>query len=903
MAGLHPGLASDRGSGSGMRRRLFHLRDWGPASSEGVLWEIEHHLAERVDELVAEGFTPAAAREEARRSFGDMARVRSELLHINRRGDRRRVMSRWLDDLVQDVRYGLRGVRLNPGIAAGVVLTLALGIGANAAMFSVVDALLLRPLPYSAPHELVDVWTGSRSMEFNRPNIPYGVARGWQEEAEHPVMVHVRSSVLYTGGTEAQTLPVQAVSPEFGELFGIAPAIGRTLEREDADPAAPDVAVLDHAFWRSEFGGDPAVLGRTVSFNGIEHRVIGVMPAGFKFPTYSTTGAWIPIRSDATMLGRSTESGWVEASMRVPEAERAVVGAQAEAVGGTLFREADPASETLLRLRAMDERRGSSDTAQQALVLLSGAVALILLIAGVNMVNLLLARGSARADEMSIRMAVGAARGRIVRQIATEAMLLALLGGAAAVLVALIVVRALQGIMPGSITFYAPYAIAIEQRTLLFTFVVAVVSGLVFGLLPALSATDWTRPSAEGGLTRYATTSRRSRRLRSGLVVVEVAFSVILLITASLLINSFVRLMRVDPGMQLEGLAVLQFDVSAAAYPTGSERGAYLRRLEERIEAVPGVESATLTGGLPPHTSISFGLTLEAQGDAPKPTDNTMVLPHTQVGADFFDVTGARLLAGRPFLPSEDYSTGSVIIDQGLARHLWPDGAAIGRRFRLDPEWDWLTVVGVMDDLRLLGPDERRAEFSLLYPIGSYDDIGGQLGLAIRTRSDMRSVLAAVRSAVREVDANQPIQELTPATTYYAQAVDMPRFLAVLMGMLAALALALAAVGVHGVLAFGVAQRRHELGMRMVLGARAGELGRLVIGEGLVLAVIGVAIGIAGALLSTSIVQGVLYGVEAVDLPTFVVAVAAVLVITVAATLRPARRAARLDPLDVLRMQ
>ncbi|MGH7446154.1 MAG: ADOP family duplicated permease [Longimicrobiales bacterium] len=884
-------------------RRLFHLGQWGPAVDEGVTWEIEHHVEERIDELVAAGESEADARQEALRAFGDMGRLRRELLEIDGRSERRRTMIRVLDELAQDIRYGLRGVRLNPGIALGVILTLALGIGANAAMFSVVDALLMRPLPYEEPQELVELFMVTPPAEFGRPDIPYEVARGWQEGQDQPVLLHARATILYTGGLEPKTMAVQAVTPEFGDVFGVAPLLGRGLGPEDADPASPDVVLLDHGFWQTDLGAKRDVLGSAIVLNGIEHTVIGVMPKGFRFPTYSTTAAWVPLRSDGMVLGRSPRGGHIGAIMRAPAAERAVLNAQASTRGRALFRAAEPASDRTLRLEPLAEGRGGNADVKQAMLLLSGAVVLILLVAGVNMVNLLLARGSARANEMAVRMALGAARGRIVRQIATEAVLLALMGGAAAVLVALLVVRALQGIMPGSVTFFAPYAIAIEQRTLLFTFAMALASGLVFGLLPAFSATDWARSTDSSALTRYATRTRGKRRLRRGLVIIEVAFSVMLLVTASLLINSFVRLMRVDPGMRLENMAVLQFDVSTSTYPDDGARGAYLRRLEERIGAAPGVEAATLTGALPPNTGISVGLTLEVEGEPPKPTDDGMLLPHSSVGPDFFDVTGARLLAGRPFYATEDYSTGSVIIDEDLARHLWPDASPVGRRFRLDPEWDWLTVVGVMGDMRLLGPDERRGAYALLYPIGSYDSIGGQLAMAIRTRGDPRRVLSAIRTAVREVDPNQPIQELVPATTYYAQAVDLPKFLAVLMGILAALALALAAVGVHGVLAFGVAQRRHELGVRMVLGARAGELGRLGVGEGLILAAVGIVLGVVGALLSTRIVQGVLYGVGAVDPPTFAVAIVCVLIVVAAATLRPARRAARLDPIEVLRAQ
>ncbi|HSJ26222.1 MAG TPA: ADOP family duplicated permease [Longimicrobiales bacterium] len=884
------------------RRRLFHLRESRPAPVDAVNWEIEHHIQERIDELIEEGMPGDEAEEHARRAFGDIARIRREMLELDERTERRRRMTRLLDDLAQDLRFGLRSIRLHAGLAVGVVLTLALGIGANAAMFSVVDALLLRPLPYAAPDELVALEFVTPPNDWGRPNIPYDAARAWQELEAQPALLHVRTTALHTGGFEPLTVAVQAVTPEFHQVLGVTPVLGRGLLPEDADPAAPPVLVLDHSFWQAQLGGMSDVLERTVTLNGVEHDVVGVMPAGFRFPTYATTAGWGALRTDGTAFGGQAARSFVEAVTRVPPPDVEASNARLRVAGENLLAEAGPAG-AYLRLARVDARRRQVTEHNQAMLLLSGAVLLILLVAGVNMANLLLARGSTRSGELAIRMAVGADRGRIMRQIATEALLLALLGGVVAVLMALLVVRALQGIMPSSITFYAPYAIAVEHRTLIFTFGAALVTGLTFGLLPALGATDWARPAAGGGMSRQAGRGRGGRWVRNGLVVAEVAFSVMLLVTAALLINSFTRLMRNDPGMDLDRMAVLQFAVSPSAHPAGDGRAAYLRELEERVAAVPGVAAATLTGGLPPHTSISFGITFEVEGGEATPMDPGMLLPFTEAGPDFFRVTGARLLAGRPFTSADDRASGNVIIDEDLARFLWPEGpaAAIGQRFRLGAESDWLTVAGVMADLRLLGPDERRGEFAMLYPLGSYERVGGQIAMAIRTHGDPRHVLTGVRAAVREVDANQPIQDLVPATTYYAQAVDMPRFLAVLMGILAALALLLASVGVHGVLAFGVAQRRHELGVRMVMGARSSQLRRLVVGEGLTLAAVGAALGVGGALLAGRVVDGVLYGVAPRDVATFVAVVATVLIVSAAATLRPANRAARLDPGEVLR--
>jgi putative ABC transport system permease protein len=881
-------------------RRGVQLRTSRPGVVDGVDWELEHHLAERVDELVASGMEPAAARVHALRSFGDLERVRRDLLRLNTRHERRRSMVRFFDELVQDVRFGVRGMRRHPGLVAGVVLTLALGIGANAALFSVADALLLRPLPYAAPDELVDVMVSTPQHEYALSIVPYAVAGPWYETQRGNALLHSRATVRYTGGVEPRSLPVQAVTPEFTNVFGMQPVLGRGLLPEDAEPGAPEVALIDHGFWQTMLGGDRGVIGTTLLFNGIPHTVIGVMPPRFRFPTYSETAAWVPFRSDGTVLGRPARN--TEVTARVPVEQRAAVAAATRAAGAALFRELNPSSESTLALRSLDSRRTASEPVNRAMKLLAGAVLLILLVAGVNMVNLLLARGTTREHEIAVRLAMGAARGRIMRQVATEAMLLALLGGVVAVLVAIVIVNALHGIMPASIAFWAPYDITVEQRTLLFTFVVAVASGLLFGMLPAWSAARAAAPAAGGGLTRYATRTPAKRRLRRGLVVTEVAFSVMLLITAALLINSFARIMRIDPGIRLDDLAVVVFDVSSATYPDGEARGAYLRRLEERVAALPGVSAATISGGIPPRGGgFMFGIVLEAEGSPPRPMDEDAILPTTSVAPNFFEVTGARLLQGRPFTNADDQASGNVIIDAALARHLWPGESPLGRRFRLGADADWLTVVGVTADLRLMGPVVESARFAVLFPLGNYDGAGGQLVMAVRTAGDPRHALAATRTAVREVDPDQSILHLLPARTYYADAVDMPRFLATMVGTLAALALALAAVGIHGVLAFGVAQRRHELGVRMMLGARGGEIGRIVVGEGFVLALIGTALGIGGALLAARIVEGTLYGIAPVDIPTYGAVVVMVMLVAAAATLNPAWRAVQLDPNEVLR--
>jgi predicted permease len=488
-----------------------------------------------------------------------------------------------------------------------------------------------------------------------------------------------------------------------------------------------------------------------------------------------------------------------------------------------------------------------------------------------------------------------------VSQLLTESVLLAVLGGIAASLLALIALRFIRGIMPESITFFAPYAIGIEWRTLVFTFVVAALVGMLVGVAPALRATRIGSAAAQAGLTPYAAGMPVKSRLRRALIVGEVALSVMLLIGAGLLIHSFVRLVRVDPGFRMENLAVMRLNLSEASYPSAEARSTFLRRLEQRLEALPGVEGVAVNAGVPPSGGFSFGVSLEAEGARQPSGAQPQLLPFAHVPPDFFQVLEVPVVAGRAFT-HEDAGTDHAIIDRELARFLWAGTNPVGRRFRVGAESHWLTVVGVVRDLRMMGPDNREGQFEILYPLGP-NEAPSYVPLAIRTRGDPQPLLRSFRAAVHELDSRQPIEELRPASEFYAETIDMPRFLLVLMSILSGLALLLAAIGIYGVLAAGVVQRRRELGIRIALGAPLGRVSWEVLREGFLLAGVGAMAGTAAALALSKLIQGLLYDVAPTDLTTIAVVVLVSMTTAAVACYWPARRATRIDPVEVLKAE
>jgi predicted permease len=872
-------------------RRLFHLGLWGPEVDEGVEWEIEHHIEERADELEAEGLSRAEALAEARRSFGDVEAVRRELRAMDRERDRRNRMVVWLETVGQDLGYGLRGLGRNPGFAAALVLTLGLGIGATVAVFAIVDALLLRPLPYASSEELARV-------DLERPDgfalrfLPAELVEDWSRESSlfDDMLPNLRGDALLTGGGSPERVAAHRVAPTFEEVLGVRPFLGRGLVAGDARAGGP--VLMSHGYWRRAFGADPGVVGSTVRLDGEPRTVVGVMPRGFKFPAYSETEFWVPLTSDVTSPGR------LELLVRVPggDMERAAARVNTSARGRLEGPGLDSAS---LRLTPLEAERGGGPDLRRAVWLLFGAVGLIFLVAATNGSNLLLVRGTSRARELAVRAAVGASRGRMVRQLMTETVALALLAGVVAVGVAFLALRAAGGLLPEELLFWLPHEVAVERRALVFAFGLTTVTALVLGLLPALRTTARARARARDGLTPYAAHGTGRSRLRRVLVVGEVAISVVLLAGGALLLNSFLRLTAIDIGVRTERVGFVHLALEETAGPDSAQSGGFLRRLEERVDGMPGVEAATVTGYLP-SSWISFGTALQAEGRPPAGGDPD-ILPVAHVSPGFFDVLSPRLLAGRSFTTG-DRSDEVAIVDEQLARHLWPDDDPVGHRFRIDEGRPWLTVVGVVSDLQLNRRDDRMGDFELLVPFDAEQATTGYVTLAFRSSGDDPSALfPAIRTALRELAPRQPIQETIEADAAYAETIQLPRFLAVLVTALAAVGLALAALGLFGVLAYEIAQRRREMGIRMSLGAGAARIRRMVVLEGMGLAALGSVFGLALALLLTRSLRGLLYDLEPDDPVTLAVVVALMFCVAGLAAYLPARRATRVAPAEVLR--
>jgi putative ABC transport system permease protein len=629
--------------------------------------------------------------------------------------------------------------------------------------------------------------------------------------------------------------------------------------------------------------------------DGTPHTVLGVMPEGFKFPEYSTTEFWVPLPLTGEIAGNR-----VELVARVDEQGISAAELASGPLAAGLFGERQGLDSATVRLTSMEARRGGYDELRQAAWLLFSAVGLILLVAASNAFNLLLVRTADRGRELAVRRALGASRGRVVRQLMTETLGLALIAGAVAVAVALFATRALQDLLPDTLVFFLPHAIEVEQRALTVAFVLAIAAGTVLGVLPALVSTRPGRSVRRDGLTPYAAYTPARTRLRRGLVVAEVTMAIILLTGAGLLLNSFLRLARVDIGVDTENLALLTLSVTRTTVGDSARESTFLPTLEERIRGIPGVLGATATGHLP-SSMLYFGTALQAEGRDPAGRDPEM-WPSADVSSDFFEVLGARLIAGRSFRSGETKADDVAIIDRDLARYLWETEDPLGRRFRMRENEPWLTVVGVVDDLLLEARDGSASDFVLLYPFDATQPAGYST-VAIRTAGHPTAVFPAVRAAVRELAPNLPIDELTLAEEVYAEDIQMPRFLAFLVGVLGGFGLILAAVGVFSVLAYEVAQRSREIGVRMALGATAGEMQRMVVRQGLFLTCLGAALGLAAVLVLSRYLGGMLFELEPTDPATLAAVVAIMLVVAAAASLVPAQRTTRVHPAEAIRAE
>ena len=796
----------------------------------------------------------------------------------------------------QDIRYGVRTLWQRPGFALVAVVTLAFGIGANTAIFSVVNAVLLRPLPYPGAERLVAIY--ENTADEPRDFISYPNLQDYREQSKsfEDFATFVPQSVNLTGIEEPDRVRGGFVNSAFFRILGAQPAVGRTLQPQEDYPAQQRVAVVNYAAWQKRFGGDPKLVGRTLQLNGEPYTVVGIMPESFRFEM-DEVEVWLPAQfwpnykidravPDAFVIGRLKEGVTLAA-------------AQTEMQGiAARLAQAYPKENRGRGVRLFPVHDLLVEDIKPSLLVLLCAVGFILLITCANIANLLLARGAARQKEMAVRAALGAGRLRLFRQLLTETLLLSVCGGSLGLLLALWGVDGLLALNPAQLP--TGQNIHLDARVLLFTLGLSALTGVLFGVVPALqlSKPDLYHVLKEAGRTVGEGGGRQ--RLRGLFVVSQVALSLVLLVGAGLLINSFYRLLRVRPGFAPENLLTMEYRLPRNKYQKPEQQLGFHREVIERIRQVPGVRAAAVVRALPfsgNGSTVAFTLPDRA---APAPGRELKANFNT-AGVGYFETIGIPLVRGRTF-NEQDRPDGPpvVVINQLMARKLWPDADPVGKQVHFVEQNLTATIVGVVGDAKQYELSEPAQ--AQIYDCYAQDP--GIFGtLVVRTQGEPLALAQAVKQAVWSVDRDQPVWKIRTVEYLMTANVASQRFVLTLMLSFAALALLLTALGIYGVISYSVSLRTHEIGVRMALGAQARDVLRLVLRQGLVLALIGIAVGLGGALIVTRFLTKLLFGVSALDPLTFAAVALVLLLVTLLACYLPARRATKVDPMVALRYE
>jgi len=894
-----------------IRRQLSALR-LAPTREAEIIEELSQHLDDRYEQSLENGATTEEAYQAALLELTESDVLAQELRGVERPvrqepvvpGAQRRMSM--LGDVWQDLGYGLRMLLKNPGFTVVAVVALALGIGANSAIFSVVNTVLLRPLPYQDPERLVMVWEDDTKGGYPRNTPSAGNYVDWR--AQNQVFAGMAAiadlSINLTGTGEPERLDGRRVSANLFPLLGVEPQLGRAFLPEEDQPGGNRVVLLSHGLWQRRFGSDMNITGKPLTLNGESYTVVGVMPPHFQFPSREDQ-LWVPIAftsEEAANRGRH----YLQVIARM---KPGVTIEQAQTEMNTIaarLQQQYPDQNTDVGATVTSLHEHVAGDIKPALLVLLGAVGFVLLIACANVANLLLARAAVRQKEISIRVALGASRLRLIRQFLTESILLAALGGVVGLLLSLWGVSVLKSFIPENISQAAD--ITIDGRVLLFTLLVSLLTGLIFGLAPAAQASNFNLNETlkEGG--RDSAAGSRGNRIRGLLVIAEVAVSLILLIGAGLLINSFLRLRNVDPGFRTDKLLTMQVELSALKYPDHARRSAFYTELIERVEAVPGVRSAAVTNWIPLlRQGDSIGFSIEGRPDPPpaqgkRPTVVTRVTsPH------YFETMGIQLLQGRGFVEQDRVDAPAVaVINETMVRRFWPDQDPIGKRITpgspdsSNPD-DWITIVGVAKDVRQfeLVTDPKPQMYLTYQQAGFF----APRHLVVSTEVEPLSLAPTVRKAVWDIDKDQPVSDISTMEQVLSESIARQRFSMLLLGIFAAVALVLAAVGIYGVMSYSVTQRTREIGIRMALGARRSDVLKLTVGGGLKLVLIGVVIGLGVAFVLTRVMASLLFEVSATDPVTFIVISLVLIGVAALASYIPARRATKVDPMVALRYE
>jgi putative ABC transport system permease protein len=800
-----------------------------------------------------------------------------------------------MSGFVHDLRLAFRGIARRPGFAAAAILTLGLGIGVNSALFSVVDGVLLRPLPYGSPETLVMVWTTSEEDEAARGGVSGPDFADWREGSRALSGISVfddKSMILTGGGTPDQVFGTTA-SGNFFEVLDAPAALGRTFRPADEDEGDARVVVISDGLWQRRFGGDPGVVGGTLGIDDSPYVVLGIMPPEFRDPLNPLVDLWTPLGFDPRVVPRGVH--WLTAIGRVaPDATLAQARQEMDAIAQRLAGEY-PNTNAGQGVALVPIHEDLVADVRPTLMILWGAVGLVLLIACTNVAILLLVDASARMKESAVSVALGANLRTLIRQMLLKGALLGVLGSGLGVLLAFAGVRLLLALEESGLP--RTDAVRIDGRVLGFTLVLGVLTGVLAAAAPALRL--WRRGLSQV-LKEAGGRAGRSERAHGALVIAETALALILLIGAGLLLRSFWTLQQVDPGFQPSNVLTAEIALSEARYPEPAQQAAFIEEVLDRVAALPGVDQVSAVSHVPLRGENVTSIFLPGQPvdpDQQPPTANFRI-----VAGDYFSTLRIPLRRGRAF-DQRDHPDGEevVLIDEAMAERFWPGRNPVGEQvgFR-GPDGPWLTVVGVVGDVRMSGFIEESTG-TVYAPFTQRPR--RSMTLALRTGSDPLALADSVRQAVWQLDADQPVHDVRTMDEYVYDSLARPRFNATVLSLFAGVSLVLAALGTYSVLAYSVAQRRHEIGIRIALGAHRGRLVSMVVGQAMRLVGVGLVVGLVGAVLLARLLSGLLYHVAPTDPLTYVAICAVLLLTALAATLLPSQRATAVDPLTALRTE
>jgi predicted permease len=860
--------------------------------------EVQSHLEMLKEENLRAGMTQDEAQRAARIELGGIEQVKEQV--------REQRLGNWLDSVLSDCRYALRQLRKSPAFTVIAVLTLALGIGANTAIFSVVENVLLRSLPYRDPGRLIEIWN-NYFPQWPQIGLSSSDFYEWRAQAKSvrdmAAYRFVASDLNLTGHGETERVEATYATAALFPTLGMTPILGRAfLPRED-QPGADPVALISHALWQSRFGGDSTAVGHTLTLDGRDYTLIGVLPANFHLAPWADV--WFPTgEMDPTELNGRVHHPFGVVARLVPGATLPQAQAELTTLAGQQAA-AHPDTNANWGVTVHPLRDPSAVKLREALLVLLAAVVLVLLIACANLVNLLLVRNAHRHRQIAVRMVLGAGRSRIFAQLLTETLLLALFGGCLGIALARTSLALLSSFAPAAIASAAP--LALNGWVLGFTFAASVVTGVFCGVLPAFQSAGVNLSSVLGAGSKGAVRGGGGG-LRNALVIAEIALSLVLLVSAGLFLRGLGNLLRVDPGFRPEHLLTMRV---SEAEPPGSvyenltpaelndlqfKSSMRSQQLMKAIESLPGVKSAAGINILPIAESLRAAARFAVEG---QPDTDRAPRPSAQIryaSLAYFETMGIPRIQGRFFQPS-DWTNPVIVINQSMSRRFWPKGDAIGRRINFcwnASEPCWSTVVGVVGDVHQFGLDA--APTFDVYNAGGWAE-----SLVIRTQGDPAAVASEVRAKIREFDSALAISRVAKMEQLLSDSLLQQRFLTLLLAIFAALALLLAAVGIYGVVSYGVSRRTQEIGIRLTLGAQPGDVSRMIVREGLFLALGGTAIGLAIAFVLSRWIESFFFEVKPCDPPTYIVVTVLLLATALVACLIPARHASRVDPMVALR--